>query len=68
MGMEYKKGESQTNIEMKNDTDFEKYLQIEEEWLRQLCDDIIALKPDVVLCEKGCVGNDLEFVLLKISW
>jgi len=62
MGMEYKKGESQTNIEMKNNTDFEKYLQIEEEWLRQLCDDIIALKPDVVLCTKGCVDLAQHFL------
>lgn len=53
-GLEYKKGESQTNIEMTSNTDFEKYLQIEEEWIRQLCDEIIALKPDVLLCEKGC--------------
>jgi len=52
--LEYKKGESQTNIEMTSNTDFEKYLQIEEEWIRQLCNDIIALKPTVLLCEKGC--------------
>ena len=57
VGLEYKKGESQTNIEMKNDKDFERYLQIEEEYLRQFCDEIIALKPDVVLTTKGCVGN-----------
>jgi len=62
VGMEYKKGESQTNIEMKNETDFEKYLQIEEQYLRQLCDDIIALKPDIVLCEKGCVDLAQHFL------
>jgi len=53
-GLEYKKGESQTNIEIGNDTDFARLLQIEEDWIKQLCDDIIALKPNVVLCEKGC--------------
>jgi len=61
-GLEYKKGESQTNIEMKAQTDFEKYLQIEEDYIRQLTDEIIALKPDVVLCEKGCVDLAQHFL------
>jgi len=62
VGIEYKKGESQTNIEMKNDKDFEKYLQIEEDYLRQFCDEIIALKPDVVLTTKGCVDLAQHFL------
>jgi len=62
VGLEYKKGESQTNIEMKNDKDFERYLQIEEEYLRQFCDEIIALKPDVVLTTKGCVDLAQHFL------
>lgn len=53
-GLEYKKGESQTNIEMKHSQDFQRYLEIEEEYIKNLCDEIIVLKPDVVLCEKGC--------------
>jgi len=53
-GLEYKKGESQTNIEIGNETDFSRLLQIEEDAIRRLCDDIINLKPDIVLCEKGC--------------
>lgn len=53
-GIEYKKGESQTNIEMKKESDFERYLRIEEEAVRELCDEIIALKPTVVVCEKAC--------------
>eukprot|EP00494_Astrolonche_serrata_P024465 UN24723 len=62
-GLEYKKGESQTNIEMKNHTDFEKYLKIEEDAIRNLCNQIIALKPDIVLCEKGCTDLAQHFLL-----
>lgn len=61
-GLEYKKGESQTNIEMKLESDFEKYLKIEEDFTRQICDEIIALKPDVVLCEKGCTDLAQHFL------
>lgn len=53
-GIEYKKGESQTNIEMVNETDFERYLHIEENAIKQICNQIIKLKPSVVLVEKGC--------------
>merc|ERR1712142_818928 len=51
--LEYTKGESQTDIEMSKDTDFTRLLQIEEEYVKKLCYDIIALKPDVVITEKG---------------
>jgi len=53
-GIEYKKGESQTNIEMNNEKDFENYLHIEEDAIKQICDKIINLKPNIVLTEKGC--------------
>merc|ERR1719403_306052 len=52
--MEYNKGESQTNIEISREDDFEKYLQIEEEYIRDFCAKLISLKPDVVVTEKGC--------------
>jgi len=51
--LEYKKGESQTNIEISNETDFTKILEIEEKYIQQICADIIAVKPDVVITEKG---------------
>jgi len=62
-GLEYKKGESQTNIEMTKNSDFEKYLQIEEEAIRKICNNIIALKPDVVLTEKGCSDLAQHFLV-----
>ncbi|XP_070495221.1 T-complex protein 1 subunit gamma [Chironomus tepperi] len=51
--LEYKKGESQTNVEISGETDFTKLLQIEEEYVKRICDDIIAVKPDLVFTEKG---------------
>ncbi|KAI9296865.1 T-complex protein 1 [Neoconidiobolus thromboides FSU 785] len=51
--LEYKKGESQTNIEITKEEDWARFLQIEEEQIKSLCDHIIALKPDLVFTEKG---------------
>ena len=47
--LEYKKGESQTNMEFMQETDFRRILQLEEDYIKQICNDIIALKPDLVL-------------------
>jgi len=51
--LEYKKGESQTNIEISKEEDFTKILQMEEEYIKQICADVIQLKPDLVITEKG---------------
>ena len=42
--LEYKKGESQTNS---------KILKQEEAYIQKICDEITALKPDLVITEKG---------------
>ena len=52
-GLEYKKGESQTEIEITKEEDFARLLQIEEEYIKKICDDIIRFKPDLVITEKG---------------
>lgn len=52
-GLEYTKGESQTNIEITNEGDFARLLEIEEEYIQGLCANIIAVKPDLVFTEKG---------------
>ncbi|KAH8295897.1 hypothetical protein KR018_001246, partial [Drosophila ironensis] len=44
--LEYKKGESQTNVEIVGEQDFTRMLQIEEEFVQRICADIIAVKPD----------------------
>ncbi|KAI5863371.1 chaperonin Cpn60/TCP-1 family [Durotheca rogersii] len=51
--LEYKKGESQTNIEITKEEDWNRILQIEEEQVKAMCDSILALKPDLVITEKG---------------
>jgi len=51
--LEYKKGESQTNIEIMKEEDFSKVLEQEENYIRKTCDDIIPFKPDLVITEKG---------------
>ncbi|VEN63726.1 unnamed protein product [Callosobruchus maculatus] len=61
-GLEYKKGESQTNVEI----DFTRLLEIEEEYVKRQCDDIIALKPDVVITEKG-VSDLAQHFLMKAN-
>jgi len=55
--LEYKKGESQTNIEITKETDWNKILQIEEEQVKALCDKILEFKPDLVITEKGVSGR-----------
>lgn len=62
--MEYKKGESQTNVEISTDVDFTRMLEIEEEFVAKQCADIIALKPDVVFTEKG-VSDLAQHYLVK---
>merc|ERR1719313_1982821 len=51
--LEYKKGESQTNVEVSKEADWEKLLQQEEEEMKKVCEEILKVKPDVVITEKG---------------
>ncbi|XP_015120477.1 T-complex protein 1 subunit gamma [Diachasma alloeum] len=51
--LEYKKGESQTNVEIMKDTDFTRILELEEEFIKKICEEVIAVKPDVIFTEKG---------------
>jgi len=64
--LEYKKGESQTNVEITKESDWEKLLQQEEEEVKKLCDDIIRVKPDLVITEKG-VSDLAQHFLLKAN-
>jgi T-complex protein 1 subunit gamma len=54
--LEYKKGESQTNIEVSKEEDWNRILQIEEEQVKSMCEHILALNPDLVITEKGVSG------------
>ena len=60
--MEYKKGENQTNVEITKEEDWAALLKAEEEWIEQMCQNIIKFKPDLVVTEKGL--SDLAAVYL----
>ena len=64
--LEYKKGESQTNIELTDEGAWEELLRQEEEAIREVCAEIVAAKPDVVVTEKG-VSDLAQHYLVKAN-
>merc|ERR1712051_931088 len=62
--LEYKKGESQTNIEIMKEDDFSKILQMEETYIKKIYEEIIKFKPDLVITEKG-VSDLAQHFLIK---
>ncbi|GAA5829316.1 hypothetical protein JCM3766R1_001057 [Sporobolomyces carnicolor] len=64
--LEYKKGESQTNIEIQKEEDWNRILEIEEEQIKQMCERIIEFKPDMVFTEKG-VSDLAQHYLVKAN-
>jgi T-complex protein 1 subunit gamma len=63
-GLEYKKGESQTDVELSRENDFSRMLQIEEEYIKSICDKLASFKPDLVITEKG-VSDLAQHYLIK---
>ena len=62
--LEYKKGESQTNLEMGKDTDMRNALEQEAAEVGAMCHAIMKWNPDVVVTEKGVSGlNIIIFIL-----
>ncbi|KAI0047249.1 T-complex protein 1 [Auriscalpium vulgare] len=64
--LEYKKGESQTNIEISKEADFARINQIEEEQVKALVDRIMEFKPDLVITEKG-ISDYAQYFLAKAN-
>jgi T-complex protein 1 subunit gamma len=62
--LEYKKGESMLNVEMTNENDFNSILEQERKEVKALCDNILRMRPDVVVTEKG-VSELAAHYLLK---
>ena len=50
--LEYKKGESMTNMELTKEDQFAIALEQERREMKAVCDYIIKFKPDVVITEK----------------
>ncbi|KAK2525070.1 hypothetical protein Q9233_009117 [Columba guinea] len=64
--LEYKKGESQTDIEITREEDFARILQMEEEYIQQMCEDLVRVKPDLVITEKG-ISDLAQHYLMKAN-
>merc|ERR1712038_171215 len=64
--LEYKKGESQTNVEITNTEDWNTMLRMEEEYVENMCMEIIAFQPDIVITEKG-VSDLAQHYLAKAN-
>ncbi|CCJ28908.1 unnamed protein product [Pneumocystis jirovecii] len=64
--LEYKKGESQTSIEITKEDDWNRILQIEEEQVSQMCESILAFNPDIVFTEKG-ISDLAQHYFLKAN-
>jgi len=62
--LEYKKGESMTNMEFTKEDDFKKALAMEETEVLRMCEHILKVKPDIVITEKG-VSDIAQHFLLK---
>ncbi|TFL02338.1 T-complex protein 1 [Pterulicium gracile] len=62
--LEYKKGESQTNMEFSKESDWARAQDIEEEQVRDLVEKLAELKPDLVITEKG-VSDLAQHIFVK---
>merc|ERR1719299_57973 len=61
--LEYKKNESQTNVEITKEEDWELMLMQEEEEVQKMCEEIMKHKPDIVITEKGVSDLAQHFLL-----
>lgn len=61
--LEYKKAESATSLELTSEEDFEAILRQEEEHVKRVCAEVLAVRPTVVVTEKGC--SDLAAHILQ---
>ncbi|KAF8585785.1 T-complex protein 1 [Ramaria rubella] len=64
--LEYKKGESQTNMEISKQEDWARAQEIEEEQVKSMCQKIMEFKPDLIFTEKG-VSDLAQHVLLQAN-
>lgn len=60
--LEYRKAESQTNVEITQESDWKRLLEIEEDYVAGLCSKLLEYKPDLVITEKG--ASDLALHIL----
>lgn len=63
--LEYKKGESMTNVEITKEDEFEKLLRQEEEEVEKMCNAIADAGCDIVISEKGISDLAAHFLIKK---
>ncbi|KAL0236531.1 hypothetical protein GEMRC1_003113 [Eukaryota sp. GEM-RC1] len=59
--IEYKKAESQTNVEISKEGDWDVLLKQEELYIERICQFILSFKPDVIVTEKGISDYALHY-------
>ena len=57
--LEYKKGESQTNMEFSKEADWSRAQEMEEQQIKDLCYKLLEFQPDLIITEKGVSGHSL---------
>lgn len=56
--------QSQTNVEVTKEEDWNTLLKMEEEYIENICAQIVAFHPDIVITEKG-VSDLAQHYLMK---
>ncbi|KAG6850257.1 T-complex protein 1 subunit gamma [Arthromyces matolae] len=64
--LEYKKGESQTNMEISKEGDWERAQMIEEEQVKAMVMKLMEFKPDLIITEKG-ISDLAQHVMEKYN-
>ncbi|KAG8831186.1 T-complex protein 1 subunit gamma [Serendipita sp. 400] len=62
--LEYKKGESQTYIEISKESQWKDFQDEEEKQVREMCERIMEFKPDLIFTEKG-ISDYAQSILLQ---
>lgn len=63
--LEYTKATTSINVEVSKEADWDELLRQEEDYLKRQANAIIALKPDVVITEKGVSDISAHFLMKK---
>jgi T-complex protein 1 subunit gamma len=63
--LEYKKGESQTNMEFSQETNWERAQNIEEEQVKSMVHKLLEFKPDLIITEKGVSGSESLLLFIR---
>jgi hypothetical protein len=60
--------DTHSGLQLSKEEDFEAVLKAEEDYISRVCSDIIALKPDLVITEKGVSDLASHFFLKVCSF